>query len=186
MTEASSSRHPNTLSPPFGHKVFDLTLVIILSPLWIALILLISIANAARYGPPILYASTRIGKGGAEFTLWKFRTLCLTGEPLGRLASLLRKTHLDELPQLWNVLTGSMVLVGPRPLVPADHLSLAISRERESLMPGITGPWQLNRSHKHDYSDMEKLDSQLMSDTSIWFRVKILFRTVWFVLRALR
>jgi len=95
----------------------------------------------------------------------------------------LRTTHLDELPQLFNVMTGSMGLVGPRPLEAADHFALRNSAQRESLLPGMTGPWQLERAHKHDYSKMEALDGQLVENTTLWLRLTLLMRTVSFVLR---
>jgi lipopolysaccharide/colanic/teichoic acid biosynthesis glycosyltransferase len=132
-----------------------------------------------------LFRSTRIGLGGDGFILWKFRTLGIADKPLGRLATFLRRTHLDELPQVWNVILGSMALVGPRPLVADDHFSLSDHKQRESVRPGMTGPWQLNRTDKFDYSDMERLDRQLIEDQSLRLRSAILAKTAVLVVRAL-
>jgi lipopolysaccharide/colanic/teichoic acid biosynthesis glycosyltransferase len=178
--------HPITPSQPQLHRLFDLTLVAILSPAWTALILFLVGAILSRYGSPAIYRSERVGLGGRHFTILKFRTLDLEGQPLGRLASLLRTTHLDELPQLWNTLWGSMALVGPRPLLPEDHYSLGNYLERESVRPGMTGPWQINRTDKHDYSDMQRLDSEIIDDTSLRFRLMVLASTGGLLLRLLR
>lgn len=124
--------------------------------------------------------------GGDGFIMWKFRTLGIADKPLGRLATFLRRTHLDELPQVWNVISGSMALVGPRPLVPDDHCSLSGQKQRESVRPGMTGLWQVNRAHKFDYSDMERLDRQLIEDQSLRLRSAILGKTAVLVLRALK
>ncbi|MSZ08551.1 MAG: sugar transferase, partial [Actinobacteria bacterium] len=166
--------------------LFDLSLVIILSPLWLTAIALIWLAILATYGRPVLFRSTRIGLGGGGFVMWKFRTLGLVDKPLGRLATFLRRTHLDELPQVWNVILGSMALVGPRPLVPDDHFSLSNQKQRESIRPGMTGPWQVNRAHKFDYSDMECLDRQLVENESLRLRSAILGKTAVLVLTSLK
>jgi lipopolysaccharide/colanic/teichoic acid biosynthesis glycosyltransferase len=92
---------------------------------------------------------------------------------------------MDELPQVWNVISGSMALVGPRPLVPDDHFSLSGQKQRESVRPGMTGPWQVNRAHKFEYSDMERLDRQLLENPSLGFRWAILVKTVLVVSRSL-
>lgn len=150
------------------------------------MVLVIGLAVVVRYGRPALYGSTRIGLGGSEFTIWKFRTLGFGDEPLGRLASFLRRTHLDELPQIWNVLFGSMALVGPRPLLLEDRDSLNNPGQRELVRPGMTGPWQIARTDKFDYSDMERLDQQLLDDLTLVFRWMTLAGTALLVLRSLR
>jgi lipopolysaccharide/colanic/teichoic acid biosynthesis glycosyltransferase len=78
-----------------------------------------------------------------------------------------------------------MALVGPRPLVADDHFSLSDYKQRESVRPGITGPWQLNRTDKFDYSDMERLDRQLIEDQSLRLRSATLAKTAVLVVRAL-
>ena len=186
MSEGVGSRHRGTPSHASIHRLFDLSLLTILIPLWLPALLVTGLAIVAKYGRPALYRSRRIGRDGVEFTIWKFRTLDLHDEPLGPLALFLRETHLDELPQLCNVLFGSMALVGPRPLVPEDHHSLNNSEQRELVRPGMTGPWQVARADKLDYSDMERLDQQLLEDQTLTIRWIILARTVVLVLRLLR
>jgi lipopolysaccharide/colanic/teichoic acid biosynthesis glycosyltransferase len=186
MNNGVTGRQPCTPSHAVRDRIFDLCLAIILSPLWLPLTFLTGVAITTTYGRPALYVSERIGKGGADFTFWKFRTLDSGGKPLGRLASFLRKTHLDELPQLWNLIRGSMALVGPRPLMREDHLSLGDPSQRESLTPGLTGPWQLERTDKYDYSNLEALDRQLCENRSLWFRMRIVIRTVGFMVRSLK
>jgi lipopolysaccharide/colanic/teichoic acid biosynthesis glycosyltransferase len=79
-----------------------------------------------------------------------------------------------------------MALVGPRPLVSEDHYSLDNPRQRELVRPGVTGPWQVTRTDKFDYSDMERLDRQLLENQTLAFRWKFLVRTAVIVLRSLR
>lgn len=185
MSKGVDGWHRGIPSHAADHRLFDFSLVTILIPLWLPVSLVMGLSLVAIYGRPALYRSTRIGRGGIEFTIWKFRTLGLAGEPLGRFASFLRRTHLDELPQFWNVLFGSMALVGPRPLVAEDHHSLDNPGRRELVRPGMTGPWQVARTDKFDYSDMERLDRQLLENSSLGFRWEILAQTVLVVSRSL-
>ena len=178
-------RHSNSRSRRAVVRIFDTGVVTILSPLWLTMILVIGVAIASRYGRPILFTSKRVGKLGAQFKIWKFRTLGPANEPLGRLALFLRRTHLDELPQFLNVISGSMALVGPRPLQPEDHYSVEGRSERESLLPGITGPWQVRRLDKYDYSDMVALDAQLIENPSLGFRLVTLGQTISLITRSL-
>lgn len=186
MTESVEGWHRGIPSHAAVHRLFDFSLVTILIPLWLPVSLVMGLSLVAIYGCPALYRSTRIGRGGIEFTIWKFRTLGLRGQPLGRFAAMLRRTHLDELPQFWNVFFGSMALVGPRPLEPEDHYSLSNREQRELVRPGVTGPWQVTRTDKFDYSDMERLDRQLVENQTLAFRWTVLARTVVLVLGALR
>jgi lipopolysaccharide/colanic/teichoic acid biosynthesis glycosyltransferase len=96
--------------------------------------------------------------------------------PLGRL---LRKTSLDELPQLFNVLSGEMSLIGPRPPVPYEFECYGIWHRRRVLeiKPGITGLWQVNGRSRTSFDDMVRLDLQYARDWSLWLDVKILLRT---------
>jgi lipopolysaccharide/colanic/teichoic acid biosynthesis glycosyltransferase len=107
-------------------------------------------------GGPIFFRQIRIGEGGRPFTIFKFRTMASTSDPYARkpegdapqitpIGRYLRKTGLDELPQLWNVLTGSMSLVGPRPEMPfiVDEYD-ELQRLRLNAKPGVTGLWQIS------------------------------------------
>ena len=96
--------------------------------------------------------------------------------PVGRL---LRRTMLDELPQLWNVLRGEMSLVGPRPLVPEeDGMIQGWHRRRLALTPGMTGPWQVLGSARIPLREMVTIDYQYVGNWSLWGDVKIILRTV--------
>jgi len=153
---------------------------------------------------PAFFTQERIGLGGRRFRMLKLRTMvvgaddmkaALTernegGEGLFKLARdprvtrvgrLLRATHLDELPQLWNVVRGEMSLVGPRPLVPdEDRHVTGLDRRRLELTPGITGPWQIlgSRRRRVPMSEMVKLDYLYAANWSLWIDVRILLRTV--------
>lgn len=186
MSERTVRPHAVPLGRSLAHRVFDLSVVIILSPLWVLAFLVLSMLVGVVYGQPIVFQSRRIGRAGVPLRVWKFRTLDEGNKPLGRFARFLRHTHLDEVPQLWNVVGGSMSLIGPRPLLPEDHFSLRNYRNRETLPPGLSGPWQIERNDKHDYSDMETLDSLLLEDDSLRFRVRLLAQTGALCIRLVR
>ncbi len=103
-----------------------------------------------------------------------------TNDPrITRMGSWLRKTSIDELPQLWNVLTGSMSLVGPRPPLPSEVVEYDIwHRRRLSMKPGITGLWQVEARHEPDFDRWVEHDLVYIDGWSIWLDVKILLRTV--------
>ncbi len=160
---------------------------------------------------PIFFRQHRTGLGGEIFTCLKFRTMVLDAEarlkeletanesvggvlfkikddprvtPLGRF---LRKSSLDELPQLWNVLRGEMSLVGPRPLQLRDserlaNLSYDGYMRRLSVLPGITGPWQVGGRSELDSLGMLRLDLDYVTRWSIGFDLNILRKTVGVVL----
>ena len=153
---------------------------------------------------PILFRQLRVGRGGQPFQIIKFRTMVPGAEELKdglrdlnegsglfkicddprmtRVGRTLRRASLDELPQLFNVLQGSMSLVGPRPLVAdEDGRILGARRGRLRLTPGMTGPWQVSGSARIPLEDMVKLDHLYVSNWTLWSDVKILLRTVPFV-----
>ena len=155
-----------------------------------------------REGAPVLFRQERVGFHGRAFTIYKFRTMIPDAEqqldavrhlnerdrvafkatndpritPLGRW---LRKTSIDELPQLWNVLIGSMSLVGPRPPLPAEVIEYDIwHRRRLSMKPGITGLWQVEARHEPDFDRWVERDLIYIDGWSIWLDIKILAKTV--------
>lgn len=176
--------------------------LIFLAPLLFVISLAIMLDS--RGGP--IFRQARVGHGGRVFTCWKFRSMHRDAEAMQarllaeneangaifkmkndprrtRVGRFLRKTSLDELPQLWNVLRGEMSLVGPRPPLPAevvrydpDHLRRLVAT------PGITGLWQVTLRGRHDFADMVALDCQYARELSFWLDVKILLRTVTTVL----
>ncbi len=166
--------------------VVSATALIVLSPLMIAL----AIAVCVKMGWPPIFAQVRPGFRGETFRIYKFRTM--TGEkdtagallpdetrltPLGKF---LRRTSLDELPELINVLLGDMSLVGPRPLLPEylPHYT-AEQRRRHELRPGITGWSQVNGRNASSWEDKFKLDVWYVDNLSLWLDFKIVLKTFW-------
>lgn len=162
---------------------------------------LLAIAVAIRLDSrgPIFFRQTRIGRDGTPFRIWKFRTMVPDAEALKadlhsdngglfkleddprvtRVGRLLRRSSLDELPQLFNVLGGDMSLVGPRPLIACeDEQITGGDRQRLHLTPGMTGRWQLLGSTRVPLAEMVKLDYLYVAGWSLWGDLKILLRTV--------
>jgi len=164
--------------------------LVILSPLIIA----IAIAIYLQMGRPIMFSQPRPGKGGHIFTFYKFRTMThacdAQGTPLpdeARLTPLgqfLRKTSLDELPQLWNVLRGDMSFVGPRPLL-VQYLKRYTPEQarRHEVKPGITGWAQVNGRNAIDWEQKFALDVWYVDYWSLWLDLKIMALTVLKVLQ---
>lgn len=168
------------------------------------------VAAAVRLddGGPVFFRQTRVGRGGEPFSILKFRTMCTDAEsqvaalaaqnegagPLfkmqddprvTRVGSFLRRTSLDELPQLVNVLTGSMSLVGPRPALPREVALYEDFADRRLLVtPGITGLWQVSGRSDLDWVDGMRLDLHYVENWSFVHDLVILGRTVPSVLRS--
>ena len=172
--------------------------LVLLSPVLIGAAVAIWLTD----GAPILFRQERVGLHGRPFTMIKFRTMIRDAEEqldelmefnersgaafkmeddprITRVGKVLRKTSVDELPQLWNVLTGSMSLVGPRPPLPREVAEYDIwHRRRLSMKPGITGLWQIEARHEPDFDRWVEHDLIYIDGWSIWLDVKILLRTV--------
>jgi exopolysaccharide biosynthesis polyprenyl glycosylphosphotransferase len=165
------------------------------------LLLVIAIAIKLDSPGPVLFRQRRIGRGGKPFTVLKFRTMVVDAEArmqelraqssdpdwlkldhdprITRVGHLLRSTSLDELPQLWNVLTGEMSLVGPRPLIGSEDEQVAgWSRTRLDLAPGVTGMWQVLGRTDIPFRDMVSLDYLYVTNWSLWLDVKLIARTI--------
>jgi lipopolysaccharide/colanic/teichoic acid biosynthesis glycosyltransferase len=184
------------------------TLLITLLPV----LALIGLAICVDSGLPILYRAERIGRFGRSFTVLKFRSMRAGADSLShvlfirslmngtstpcelykvtndrritRVGAFLRKTSLDEVPQLWNVLRGEMSLVGPRPDVPyalTDYTDWM--HRRLDVKPGITGLWQVSGRSRLSLQEMYRLDVDYVSQASLTFDLGILVRTVPAVLR---
>jgi len=141
---------------------------------------------------PVLFRQTRVGKYGRLFKLNKFRTMVPGAEALGaglttaegdpritRVGRVLRRTSLDELPQLFNVLVGDISLVGPRPTVPA-HLDYygPFERRRLEMRPGITGLAMIRGRNSNPWSVRIRYDVEYIDNFSLWLDLKILLKTV--------
>ena len=175
--------------------------LLILSPL----MALIALAVRLDSKGPILFRQERIGRDGRPFRICKFRTMVadaearkaelaasnqagalfkIEGDPrITRVGALLRRTSLDELPQLFNVVAGSMSLVGPRPLILSeDECITGYDRRRLMLTPGMTGHWQVLGSSRVPMHEMVKIDYLYVASWSLWTDLKILLRTVPYIL----
>ena len=155
--------------------------------------LLIAVAVLLDSPGPFLFRQTRVGRRERDFTLYKFRTMhygtptLSTAEmaqqklrPVTRVGAFLRRTSLDELPQLWNVFKGEMSLVGPRPALPSQEYLNALRRAKgvHELRPGVTGWAQVNG--RDSLSDAEKAnyDADYLARAGFFFDLMILFQTV--------
>ncbi|MDO5793340.1 MAG: sugar transferase [Turicibacter sp.] len=153
------------------------------------ILLIVAILVKTKLGSPILFRQQRVGLNGEIFEMVKFRTMKdatdSEGNPLPdeerltKFGQLLRKTSLDELPELWNVLKGDMSLVGPRPLL-VEYLPLYSKEQmkRHDVRPGITGYAQVNGRNNISWTKKFELDLYYVENFSLWLDVKILFQTV--------
>ncbi len=183
----------------------SLLLVIGLSPLFIALGVFILLET----GRPILFRQQRLGLNGQRFTVFKFRSMHRNAEQrlaevmanneikdgpifkwrddprITRVGRFLRRTSLDELPQLLNVLRGDMSLVGPRPPLEAEVARYEPwHMERLSVKPGMTGLWQVSGRSNLNFNQMVELDNTYAKEWSIWLDLKLLLKTPWAVFTA--
>ena len=182
-------------------RIFDVSLSLLalplLLPLMVGCALLIWLDNPG----PVLFKQPRTGKGGYRFRMYKFRTMVTNAEELKqkyahlneltwpdfkitndprvtRVGRILRKTSLDELPQIFNVLKGQMSLVGPRP-TSFDVSTYSLKHtERLEVLPGITGLWQVSGRSELDFDQRLRLDIEYIERQSLLFDIQILFRTV--------
>jgi exopolysaccharide production protein ExoY len=189
-------------------RIFDLTLamvgLILVSPLFLACILL----THWRSGRPIFFKQDRLGKDGKIFKLWKFRTMkvntqgivqscpvyskiyaknfkipCGDNNLVTRWGRIMRKTSIDELPQLINVLQGDMSIVGPRPIVPLEIKKYGpYGQKLLSVKPGLTGYWQVSGRNKIGYPDRVFIDMYYIDHQSLAFDVNIIAKTFWVLL----
>jgi lipopolysaccharide/colanic/teichoic acid biosynthesis glycosyltransferase len=170
-------------------RAFDIVISSILLLLLLLPLLILAALIRIKLGSPILFAQVRPGLGGAPFTLLKFRTMTdaidasgilLTDEDrLTPFGQLLRRTSLDELPELWNVLKGDMSLVGPRPLL-MEYLPLYSQEQnrRHDVRPGITGWAQVNGRNLLNWDERFKLDVWYVDQHSFLLDIKILILTI--------
>lgn len=175
-------------------SVLDRLVSAIALPLFSPLLLLIAIAIYIRMGNPVIFSQPRPGKDGQIFTFYKFRTmtnkrstdgnLLPDEQRLTDLGQFLRQTSLDELPQLWSVLKGDMSFVGPRPLM-VEYLGRYSPEQarRHEVTPGITGWSQINGRNAIAWQEKFKLDVWYIDNWSLWLDLRILFLTVWKVLK---
>jgi len=168
----------------FGKRVFDLAVAGPLVILLIPFFLMITLGYWLQGETKLFFRQQRIGKDGRYFHILKFRTL-KTDETLSIAerrfgwGDFLRKSSLDELPQLFNVLKGDMSLVGPRPLpVEYDDLFSKEQHVRHHIRPGITGLAQINGRNSITWSEKFRYDIEYVRTISLWLDIKILWATL--------
>jgi exopolysaccharide production protein ExoY len=190
-------------------RALDIAMVVAAAPFLLPLIAILALL-IRRDGGPVFFSQNRIGMGGRPFRLWKLRTMVVDAEtrlaahldrdPAARaewnktqklkndprittLGRLLRKSSLDELPQLWNVLRGDMSLVGPRPMMPAQRV-LYPGRAYYRMRPGLTGFWQISDRNETSFAKRALYDTQYARRMSLVTDVIVLILTVRVVLRG--
>jgi lipopolysaccharide/colanic/teichoic acid biosynthesis glycosyltransferase len=185
-----------------GKVVTDILLATLLTIPAIPLILLSALLVRLTSRGPAFYSQTRVGKGGRLFTIWKLRTMTHNAEALtgakwcvpgdSRVTALgwfLRRTHIDELPQLWNVLRGEMSLIGPRPerpeFVPHLEAQLPAYRQRLEVRPGVSGLAQVQLPPDTDIDSVRRKlahDLYYVRHLGLWMDVRLFICTAFYAL----
>lgn len=193
----------------FCKRLLDIVLVVLALPIVLPLVGLLALL-IARDGHSPFYMQERVGRGGRVFKLWKLRTMVpdakshleqylsdntearaewdayqkLTRDPrITVVGHLLRKSSLDELPQLWNVVKGDMSLVGPRPMM-TEQRSLYSGNAYFSLRPGLTGPWQVSDRNASTFAQRAEFDATYEQTVSFVTDMRLMIATVGVVLRG--
>ena len=209
--ETQFSKRLKTKSYLFIKRLFDflasLAALILLSPLMLILAILVYLDDPGK----VFYGHLRIGKNGKPFKVWKFRSMYMNADKMidlltpeqakqyytefkidndpriTKIGNFLRKTSLDELPQLFNVLCNDMSLVGPRPLIESE-IQTYYADMYDTLLaikPGVTGYWQAYARNNATYQsgERQKMEMYYVHNASLWLDIKILFKTIGSVLK---
>jgi lipopolysaccharide/colanic/teichoic acid biosynthesis glycosyltransferase len=190
-------------------RVFDMAVVVLAAPLVLLVVGILALL-IRRDGGPVFYCQNRVGRNGRIFRCWKLRSMIVdaeaqlaahvAGDPAAReewdthqklrndpritpVGRAIRKTSLDELPQLWNVLKGDMSLVGPRPMLP-EQRDLYPGQAYFALRPGLTGFWQISDRNNSSFADRAIYDALYRDRLSFLTDVLVLLMTAWVVLRG--
>lgn len=175
-------------------RAFDIVVSVVLLVALIPIVIIISVLVYIKLGRPVFFVQTRPGRDGRPFKIYKFRTMINIKhdfreqipdeERLTNFGRFLRKTSLDELPELFNVIKGDMSLVGPRPLL-VEYLELYDEQQarRHEVTPGITGWAQVNGRNSITWEEKFKLDVWYVEHWSLWLDIKILLLTIIKVVR---
>ncbi|MBR3085692.1 MAG: exopolysaccharide biosynthesis polyprenyl glycosylphosphotransferase [Kiritimatiellae bacterium] len=179
--------------------ILSATGLLLLSPLFAAIALAVKITSPG----PAIFTQTRVGRYGRHFRFYKFRSMYIDAEArkaelkdcnesgdgvifkmrddprITRVGRFLRRTSLDELPQLWNVLKGDMSIVGPRPPVPDEVREYTLEdRKRLDVIPGITCLWQIMGRSEIPFHEQVRLDKEYILASSVWKDIVILIKTI--------
>ena len=158
-------------------RAFDLAVVVLFAPAWVVVAACVAVLVLVFDGRPVFFRQRRAGLGGVPFTLVKFRTM--SGGAVTRLGRILRATSLDELPELFHVLSGKMSLVGPRPL-PVEYLPryTAEQMKRHDVPPGITGWAQVHGRNAVSWEEKFAYDVWYAANRTFLLDLKILLLTI--------
>lgn len=182
-------------------RLFDILAIIVSLPLLVPLVLLVMFLMKHEYpNRKIFYKQLRTGQDGKRFWMYKFQTMVPNADELKptlnhlnilewpdfkipddprvtKLGKILRKTSIDEIPQLWNVLKGDMSLVGPRPTSFSQDTYKNWQKERLDAMPGMTGLWQITRRGESEFTERSLLDIEYIQHSCMLLDIEIIFRT---------
>ena len=173
--------------------------MVLLSPVFLGIALAVKLTSPG----PVIFAQVRVGRYGRHFRFYKFRSMYVDAEErkkellakneskdgvifkmkddprITKVGKFLRRTSLDELPQLWNVFIGDMSLVGPRPPVPKEVQEYTLEdRKRLDVIPGITCLWQIKGRSEIPFHEQVRLDKEYILAPSVWNDIKILLKTI--------
>jgi exopolysaccharide production protein ExoY len=207
LEEASEDGVTDSVYTRFGKRLFDIALVVVAAPLWLPLYALVALALLISQGRPIHYRQDRVGRGGRDFLIIKFRTMRsnadaelmevllrqpgleeeyrstvkLRSDPrVTTIGRFFRRCGIDELPQVWNVLAGDMSLVGPRPVRRGEWINCYGSHALHvfRVRPGMTGMWQTGRNSLTSYEERVYLDAIYAVRCSLATDLRILAATI--------
>ncbi|MCQ2591509.1 MAG: undecaprenyl-phosphate galactose phosphotransferase WbaP [Treponema sp.] len=196
----------------FLKRLLDILIIIASSPLVIPIFLILMLLTKCTSKGPIFYGHVRVGKKGKSFKCWKFRSMninsqemlkeILENDPVRReewererkfvddprvtkFGKFLRKTSMDELPQLFNILIGDMSFVGPRPVTAEEMEKYGEHQDYVlSVLPGLTGMWQISGRSETSYDERIYFDTYYIQNWSIWLDLWILIKSVWVVIKG--
>lgn len=191
-------------------RFLDISILLIFSPIYLPVMLILALLIKITSPGPIFFGHKRIGKNGKIIRTWKFRSMVSNAQEIlpeilasnpelqaewdrtqklehdprvTKIGKFLRKTSLDELPQLWNIFVGEMSLVGPRPVTEEELQKYGLYAEYvNSATPGLSGMWQISGRSDTGYDERIKLDMYYIQNWSIWLDLWILIKTIWVVL----
>ena len=207
--DADAAAAPASVYRNGGKRAMETVFILLSLPFFLPIVLLCAIALWIEGGNPF-YRQTRLGQNGQRFSILKLRTMVrdadkvlektLAADPemrrewdekqklindprVTRVGALLRSTSLDELPQLINVLTGEMSLIGPRPMMPEQLPMYGNAAHYFALRPGITGLWQISARNENRFSFRNEVDATYNKSLSVFGDLAIIFKTVGVMLR---
>lgn len=209
INDAYAQSAPQSLYSRFAKRAIDLILVIISAPIALILVGIMALL-VMRSGARPFYTQKRVGLGGNSFPIFKMQTMVpqadkrleayLAQNPEARaewdehqklkddpritpIGALLRRTSLDELPQLWNVFKGDMSIVGPRPMM-VDQQAMYPGQAYYQLRPGITGSWQVSDRNSSSFAKRAEYDGEYLENLSLQQDVSIIWRTIGVVFKG--